>query len=211
MDVTELRAETRAVLAALPTDAALDDAALDQALREGLAMLDELLPPAEETLPAGGGPTLSLDPLPDLRHLLAVAYPWTPGADFAQRCRPFRWVDRRAVAFAAAAPAAGEPVLVRYQRAHRLAGLDGAEAGTFPERAREALALAAAACALRGLFRRRARAVLAPGAALIAPPLSDAELERIGDMVTGLIEQAAAVVRPHSGWLEWGRCALGER
>lgn len=211
MDVTELRRETRTVLAALPTDAAFDDAGLDQALREGLAMLDELLPPAEVTLPADGGPTLSLAALPDLRHLFAVAYPWTPGADFAQRCRPYRWVDRGAIAFAQAAPAAGEPLLLRYQRAHRLAGLDGAETTTFPERAREGLALAAAACALRGLFRRRARAVVAPGAAVAAPPLAGAELERLGDMVTGLIEQAAAVVRPHSSWLEWGRSGLGER
>ena len=86
-----------------------------------------------------------------LDDILAVAYPWSDSADFAQRMRRTRDIADQTVYFEDCEPAVDDEIRVRYTKQHAIEDLDSASATTVRERHARIVALFAAshACALR--------------------------------------------------------------
>jgi len=126
---------------------ALKDAALRLALREYDARLVY-----ETSLPViTPGPEQDLSGIAGLDEVLALAYPWPEGADFASRTVCWRYVRDQTVLLEGVSPQAGQVIRVRHTVAHTIEALDGANATTVPERHRSLVGLTAAAwcCDLR--------------------------------------------------------------
>lgn len=126
---------------------ALKDAALRLALREYDARLVY-----ETSLPViTPGPEQDLSGIAGLDAVLALAYPWLEGADFASRTVCWRYAGDQTVLLEGVSPQVGQVIRVRHTVVHTIEALDGATATTVPERHRPLIGLAAAAwcCDLR--------------------------------------------------------------
>lgn len=126
-------------------------ALLDEALRRGLGELNLLLVYEESFTVTTAGYEQDLSSLEDIYSVLAVAYPWLEGWDFARCLATWRLVGPNIINFTLARPAVGETIRVRYSKLHKIEDLDGATVTTVPEMHRGLVALwaAAFACELR--------------------------------------------------------------
>ena len=139
-----LRDEVRARLGQLLAGAPPDDGAVDLALADGLVKLGACWPVLEaEVEVARTGCLQDIGALlPDLQTFVHVVYPYEAGAPGGRR-EAYQVVDVGKVRFYAAAPAAGERMLVQYRPRYGLAGLQGGRADTLPEKYETPLAAAA--------------------------------------------------------------------
>jgi len=126
-------------------------ALLDEALRRALGELNLLLVYESDFTVATGGYEQDLSSLTDIYTVLAVAYPWQEGWDFARYLAVWRVVGPNKIYFSTVRPAAGETIRVRYCKQHKIDDLDSAAATTVPDLHRSLVALwaAAYACELR--------------------------------------------------------------
>lgn len=127
--------------------AALKDAALRLALRE----YDARLVYESSLTVAAAGAQQDISAIAGLDEVLALAYPWQEGADFAAHTICWRYVDDQTLLVEEVSPQVGQVIRVRHTRGHTIESLDGAVATTVPERHRPLIGLAAAAwcCELR--------------------------------------------------------------
>lgn len=149
--ISDYRDDLDELLATAVDDATWTDAIFDGALRRGLTLYDTRRVYEDDFTVTSAGHTQDLSSLTDLNEVLALAYPWTEGADFTAQAVRWRSAGDQTVVLAGYAPQVGELVRVRYTRRHTVDGLDGATATTVPERHRLVVGLAAAAyaCELR--------------------------------------------------------------
>lgn len=127
--------------------AALKDAALRLALREYDARLVY-----ETSMPViTPGPDQDLSGIAGLDEVLALAYPWQEGADFASHTVCWRYAGDQTVLLEGVSPQVGQVIRVRHTVAHTIEALDAAPTTTVPERHRALVGLMAAAwcCDLR--------------------------------------------------------------
>lgn len=126
---------------------ALKDAALRLALRE----YDARLVYETSLTVTTAGAQQDVSAIDGLDEVLALAYPWQEGADFAAHTICWRYAGDQTVLVEEVTPQVSEVIRVRHTRGHTIESLDGAAATTVPERHRLLIGLAAAAwcCELR--------------------------------------------------------------
>jgi len=147
--LTDLRADLDALLATVPDAATWTTALKDGAVREAL-LLYSLHGPVHEgsVTVASSGHDQSLASLSDLLAIELIAWPWSDGVAMEDRAVRWRRISPTSVRFDRLAPQTGELIRVRYRRAHRVQGLDGAGETTVPDAHRPLLAEGAASAAL---------------------------------------------------------------
>jgi hypothetical protein len=124
---------------------------LDEALRRALGELNLLLVYETSFTVSVAGYEQDFSSIANLYGVLAVAYPWQDGWDFARRLATWRTVGPHKVYFTTARPAVGETVRVRHTKLHTIDDLDSATTTTVPDSYRALVGLwgAAYACDLR--------------------------------------------------------------
>ena len=149
--VADYRDSIDAILATAVDVSTWTTAIKDQALRSALAEYDEYFA-YESSLTVGSTDhSQDVSSITGVKDVLAVAYPWADGVDFATRQQRWRYVADQTIYFEEVEPLAGETVRVRHTRAHTLNGLDSALSTMVPDRHQQLLATLAAsyACVLR--------------------------------------------------------------
>jgi hypothetical protein len=149
--VNDYRADLDALLATSVDAATWTTTLKDAALRLALHDYDARLVYETSLTVTVSGAQQDLAGIAGLDEVLALAYPWQEGADFAARTLCWRYVNDQTVLLEEVAPRAGQVIRVRHTRAHAIQALDGALATTVPERHRGLLGMDAAAwcCELR--------------------------------------------------------------
>jgi hypothetical protein len=149
--LADYRSDLDNLLATAVDAATWPDALLDEALRRAVDELNLLLVYETNFTVATAGYEQDLSSLTDLYSVLAVAYPWQEGWDFAHTLAAWRSVGHNKIYFTAVRPAVGETIRVRYAKLHKIDDLDSAAATTVPDAHRSLVALwaAAMACDLR--------------------------------------------------------------
>ncbi|NLD45218.1 MAG: hypothetical protein GX657_17200 [Chloroflexi bacterium] len=154
-----------------PAGAAWDADQLTAALRRALAEYSRARPRRlAEALPSAAGSRLvSLAGLSGLQTVLEVHYPYDPLIPAWPPARP-AWRLREAATLELLVPEAPradgtDDVLVFYEAAHTIAGLDGAEETTLEAPGEEVLLVGAAAYAVEGLALALVGRVTVGGAA----------------------------------------------
>lgn len=150
-DLADYRESIDAILATAVDSSTWSTAIKDQALRSALAEYDEHFTYEASLTVSSTGREQDISSIAGVKDVLAAAYPWTDGADFATRQQRWRYVADQSIYFEGVEPHAGETLRVRYTKAHTLKDLDSAAATTVPDRHRQLLATLAAsyACTLR--------------------------------------------------------------
>lgn len=150
-DLAGYRAALDAILATAVDASTWTTGIKDQALRHALAEYDRHFVYEATFTVASSGAIQDLSSISALRNILAVAYPWSDGADFAARQRRWRMVADQTIYLEAAMPQAGETLRVRYTKGHAIKDLDAATSTTTPDRHQTPVAMLAAAfaCVLR--------------------------------------------------------------
>jgi hypothetical protein len=149
--LADYRDSIDAILATAVDSSTWTTAIKDQALRTALAEYDEHFAYESSLTVSSTGRAQDISALAGLKDVLAVAYPWTDGADFATRQQRWRYVADQTIYFESVEPQSGEVMRVRYTQGHTLESLDSAAATTVPDRHQQLLATLAAsyACVLR--------------------------------------------------------------
>jgi hypothetical protein len=149
--LTNYRSDLHNLLATTVDASTWSNSLLDEALRRGLAELNPLLVYETSFTVDTAGYEQDLSSLTDIYTVLAVAYPWQEGWDFAHSLTPWRSVGPNKLYFTAAQPAVGETIRVRHAKLHTIEDLDSATTTTVPEAQRSLVGLwaAAYACDLR--------------------------------------------------------------
>ncbi len=127
------------------------DALKDEALRLALAEADAQLVYECDFTVTENAWVQDLSGISALREVLAIAYPWQDGADFAAQQQHWRVVADHTIYVEMDAPQAGEVMRVRHTKLHTIQGLDAAAATTVPDRHQTFVVMLAAsiACTLR--------------------------------------------------------------
>jgi hypothetical protein len=153
--LADYRSDLHNLLATAVDTSTWSNSLLDEALRRGLGELNLLLVYETSFTVSATGYEQDLSSLTDLHAVLAVAYPWQEGWDFARTLAAWRSVGQNKLYFAAVQPAVGETIRVRHSKLHTIEDLDSASATTVPGpegspyRALVGLWAAAFACDLR--------------------------------------------------------------
>jgi len=149
--LADVRSDVGALLASAVDSLTWTTSLLDAAIRLGLSEVDGCLVYESDVTVTTADYEQDLSAIPDLLGVLALAYPWTAGADFGRRLVAWRWVGFGRVYFDVAEAQVGEVIRVRHTKRHTLTDLDGAVTTTLPGVYQPLLALAAAAwaCDLR--------------------------------------------------------------
>jgi hypothetical protein len=149
--LADYRSDLSNLLATAVDAATWPTALLDEALRRALGELNLILVYEASFTVVTAGYEQDLSSLTDVYAVLAVAFPWQDGWDFARQLATWRLVGQNKVYFTLARPAVGEVIRARYSKRHWIDDLDGAEATTVPEIHRPLLVIWAAsfACELR--------------------------------------------------------------
>jgi hypothetical protein len=150
-NLADYRSDVGNLLATAVDTSTWPTALLDEALRRGVGELNLLLVYETSFTVVTAGYEQDLSSLTDLHSLLALAYPWQDGWDFARSLATWRIVDQNTVYFTMVQPAVDEIIRVRYTRSHKIADLDTAATTTVPEAQRSLVGLWAAsfACEMR--------------------------------------------------------------
>jgi hypothetical protein len=130
--LADYRGDLHDLLATTVDASTWPDSLLDEALRRGLGELNPLLVYETSFTVAATGYEQDLSSLTDINAVLALAYPWQEGWDFARTLASWRSVGWNKVYFTAVQPAAGETLRVRYSKRHKIENLDSAESTTVP-------------------------------------------------------------------------------
>lgn len=150
-DLAGYRAALDAILATEVDASTWTTAIKDQALRHALMEYDRYFVYETTFTVASSGATQDLSGISALRDILAIAYPWVEGADFATRQQCWRMVADQTISLETATPEVGETLRVRYTKQHAIKDLDSATSTTAPDRHQALVATLAAsfACVLR--------------------------------------------------------------
>jgi hypothetical protein len=149
--LTDYRSDLDNILATAVDASTWTDAIFDQALRMALDMLNPLLVYETKFTVVSAGYEQDLSTIAELGSVVALAYPWQEGKDFAGTLATWRTVGHNKVYFTAVEPAVGEVIRVRYYKQHMINDLDAATTTTIPDAHRGLIGLwaAAYACDLR--------------------------------------------------------------
>ncbi len=149
--LADVRSDVGALLASAVDSLTWTTGLLDAAIRLGLAEVDGCLIYESDVTVTTADYEQDLSGIPDLLAVLALAYPWTAGADFTRRLIAWRAVGAGRIYFDRIEAQVGEVIRVRHTKRHTLTDLDGAATTTLPAIYQPLLALAAAAwaCDLR--------------------------------------------------------------
>jgi hypothetical protein len=149
--LTDYRADLDGWLATAVDAATWTSTLKDAALRLALREYDARLVYETSFTVATAGAQQNVSAIAGLDEVLALAYPWQEGADFAARTVCWRYAGDQTVLVKEVTPQLGQVIRVRHTRGHAIESLDGAPATTVPERHRGLIGLAAAAwcCELR--------------------------------------------------------------
>lgn len=147
----DYRADLDALLASSVDAATWTTTLKDAALRLALHDYDARLVYETSMTVTSAGAQQDLAGIDGLDEVLALAYPWQEGADFACRTVCWRYVSDQTVLLEEVSPQVGQVIRVRHTCAHAIEALDGANETTVPDRHRQLVGLAAAAwcCELR--------------------------------------------------------------
>lgn len=150
-DLAGYRTALDAVLATAVDAATWTTAIKDQALRQALAEYERHFVYETSVTVTSSGPIQDLSGISAVGDILAVAYPWSEGADFAARQQHWRITADLTICLESATPQAGETLRVRYTKQHAIKDLDAATATTVPDRHQALVSALAAsfACVLR--------------------------------------------------------------
>ena len=170
--MTETLAEYRilvgSILATAVDSATWTTAIIDDAVRHALTLYNRF-PIYESTFTVtAAGSDQDMSDITDLDEILAVAYPWSDGANFAERMRRTRDIADQTVYFEDCAPAVDDEIRVRYTKQHTIEDLDSASATTVPERHARIVALFAAGHACVERYRQLSENPATPTQALDA-------------------------------------------
>lgn len=173
---------------------------LDEALRRALNELNLLLVYEASFTVAATGYEQDFSSLPDIYTVLALAYPWQEGRDFAHHLATWRIVGPNKVYFTTVQPKIGEVVRVRHCKTHRIDDLDGAATTTVPETHRPLLSLWAAAYACDLRYRQ-----ISENPAL--PKDAGQHLAKMADTFRRRVQETISHLPP-LGRLRWGKLGL---
>ena len=150
-DLSDYRDAIDAMLASAVDASTWTTAIKDQSLRFALSEYDEHFTYETSLTVSTTGYTQDISSVTAMKDILAVAYPWTDGADFATRQRRWRYSDDQTIHFEDMLPSSGEVMRLRHTKAHAIKDLDSATATTVPDRHQQLLAALAAsyACVMR--------------------------------------------------------------
>ncbi len=150
-NLDDYRNSIDAILATAVDASTWTTAIKDQALRSALAEYDEHVAYECSVTVTTAGATQDMSSVSEVKDVLAVAHPWSEGADFATRMQRWRYVADQVIYFETAMPSVGDLLRVRHTKWHTIADLDSAAATTVPDRHQQLLATLAAsyACTLR--------------------------------------------------------------
>ena len=198
--LADYRSDVGNLLATAVDAATWPTALLDEALRRALGELNLLLVYEASFTVITTGHAQDLSSLTDIYAVLAVAYPWQEGWDFARTLATWRLVGPNTVYFTLAQPTTGETIRVRHSKLHAIEDLDSAAATTVPEIHRGLVGLwaAAFACDLR-------QRQISENPAL--PPDADKQLAGIAARYRQRAQEAVSHVPP-LGRLRWGNLGL---
>ena len=197
--LADVRSEVTARLAGAVDSLTWTTSLLDPAIRLGLAEVDGVLVYESDFTVTIAGYAQDLSAIPALLGILALAYPWSAGASFAQRLVAWRSAGQGGVILAGVEPQVGEVIRVRHTMRHTLTDLDGAAATTLPEVYRPLLGLTAAAWACDLRRRQLSENPAAPRDA--AAVLSALAATYRGEFARGLAQQQ---VQPAPAWAALG-------
>ncbi|MCC6455886.1 MAG: hypothetical protein IT328_13120 [Caldilineaceae bacterium] len=149
--LADYRSDLHNLLATTVDASTWSNALLDEALRRGLGELNLLLVYETSFTVESTGYEQDLSSLTGIYAVLAAAYPWQEGWDFARTLTPWRSMGQNKLYFTAVEPAVGETIRVRHSKLHTIEDLDSATATTVPDAQRALVGLwaAAFACELR--------------------------------------------------------------
>lgn len=149
--LADYRESVQALLATAVDASIWTTVLIDQALRTALQEYDQHFIYESSLTVSVAGHAQDVSSLVDLKDVVAVAYPWTDGVDFARRQQRWRYVDCQRIYLEDVAPVAGQNLRLRYKRAHTIDDLDAATETTVPDVHQQMLSLLAAsyACVLR--------------------------------------------------------------
>lgn len=173
---------------------------LDEALRRALNELNLLLVYETNFTVAIAGYEQDLSSLPNLYSVLALAYPWQEGRDFAHYLATWRIVGPSKVYFTTVQPTVGEVVRVRHCKMHTIDDLDGAATTTVPESHRALISLWAAAYACELRHRQ-----ISENPAL--PKDAGQHLVKLAEIFRRRVQEAISHLPP-LGRLRWGNLGL---
>ena len=149
--LADYRSDVSNLLATAVDTATWTTALLDEALRRALGELNVLLVYESSFTVVTAGYEQDLSTIEDVNAVLAVAYPWQEGWDFARTLATWRVVGPNRIYLALARPAVGETIRVRHTKLHTIEDLESATTTTVPEGQRALVGLwaAAFACEMR--------------------------------------------------------------
>lgn len=198
--LADYRSDVGNLLATAVDAATWPTALVDEALRRALGELNVLLVYEASFTVTTTGYTQDLSSLTAINAVLAVAYPWHEGWDFARYLATWRLVGPNTVYFSVAQPAAGETIRVRHTKLHTIQDLDSAAATTVPEVQRGLVGLwaAAFACDLR-------QRQISENPAL--PPDAGKQLAGVATRYRQRAQEMVSHVPP-LGRLRWGNLGL---
>ena len=149
--LTDYRSDLDNILATAVDASTWTDAIFDQALCMALDTLNPLLVYETSFMVVSAGYEQDLSTIAELGSVVALAYPWQEGSDFAGALATWRTAGHNKVYFTAVEPAVGEVIRVRYCKRHTIDELDAATSTTVPDTHRGLIGLwaAAYACDLR--------------------------------------------------------------
>lgn len=132
-DLASYRTLIDNILATAVDAATWTDAIKDESLRQALYQFDALSI-YEDSFTVTAATHEQLITLTGLNNIIAVAYPWSAGDDFASRQQYFRHTDDQTIYFEDIQPVIGQKIQVRYSKLHTIKDLDSAAATTVPTR-----------------------------------------------------------------------------
>jgi hypothetical protein len=149
--LTDYRADLDGLLATAVDASTWTTALKDEAIRQALQQYNAVLVYETSFTVVGSGYEQDLSGISGVNQLLALAWPWSAGADYASRMVRWRVVSGQTVYIENGEPAAQDVIRVRHSKLHTISGLDGAAATNVAEFHRRGLGLLAASwcCTLR--------------------------------------------------------------
>lgn len=151
MILAEYRSALDNILATAVDSSTWPDALLDEALRLALDDINGLIAYETDFVVSSTSYTQELSTIADINQILALAYPWVDGGDFAKLLVAWRRSGLHTVHISEVQPANGQKLRVRYTKLHKIDDLDAAAATTAPAQVERLLLYAAASwcCVLR--------------------------------------------------------------
>jgi hypothetical protein len=149
--LTDTRSDIDNLLATAVDSSTWTTAIKDEAARQALRHYNDLRIYEASFTVSSTGEEQDLSTLTDLNQVLALAWPWSDGANFDSLLISWRYTTDQTVYLLKGEPVSGDVIRVRYKKFHKINALDSAVSTTVPDRHRLLIALYAAAwaCELR--------------------------------------------------------------